>query len=241
MKNYLKFILHEFLIPYYWIFNVIVSLFLLWLSPMILIFWLIFFTICLKYFKRLTWKSFIRTWLPIFTLWYLILLVDLGKYSPIIIGPGYTEILLEKALYDGIYFERISLSTILTLHLFSSLLGFPIIIPVFNIFKLISRTDCQGGDESKSSKSTQSKGWFGGDGKTKNQQDAERCVKMADQMAESMVRNPYYQHKKMESKDGKRLTHNVGAKVPLFGWIGLCISHDKNEYTKRWFGDNKKP
>ena len=89
-----------------------------------------FFTICLKYFKKLTWNSFIRTWLPIFTLWYLILIVNLGKYSPIIIGPGYTETLMGKALYDGIFFERICFSTILTLHVFSSFLGFPIIIPV---------------------------------------------------------------------------------------------------------------
>jgi hypothetical protein len=55
-----------------------------------------FFTICLKYLKKLTWNSFIRTWLPIFTLWYLIL-INLGKYSPIIIGPGYTEANLWKS------------------------------------------------------------------------------------------------------------------------------------------------
>nr|QUS63581.1 hypothetical protein [Haslea silbo] len=135
IKNYLKFILHDFLIPNYWVFNFIISLFLLWLSPMILVYWLIFFTICLKYLKKLTWNSFIITWLPIFTLWYLILIVNLGKYSPIIIGPGYTKALMGKALCDGIYFGRICFSTILTLHMFSSFLGFPIIIPVvFNIF-----------------------------------------------------------------------------------------------------------
>jgi hypothetical protein len=89
----------------------------------------------LKYLKKLTWNSFIRIWLPIFTLWYLILIVNLGKDSLIIIGPGYTEALIEKALSDGIYFERICFSTVLTLHMFSSFLGFPIIIPVvFNIF-----------------------------------------------------------------------------------------------------------
>ena len=154
MKNYLKFILHDFLIPNYWVFNFIISLFLLWLSPMILVFCLIFFfTICLKYFKKLTWNSFIKTWLPIFTLWYLILIVSLGKYSPIIIGPGYTEALMVKALYDGIYFERICFSTILTLHAFSSFLGFPIVIPVvFNIFKNIPRTKCA--EDEKSSNST---------------------------------------------------------------------------------------
>jgi hypothetical protein len=154
MKNNLKFILHDFLIPNYWVFNFIISLFLLWLSPMILVFWLIFFTICLKDFKKLTWNSFIRTWLPIFTLWYLILIVNLGKYSPIIIGPGYTEALMGKALDDGIYFERICFSTVLTLHMLSSFLGFPIIIPVvFNIFKrILPTTECQGDDESKPSK-----------------------------------------------------------------------------------------
>ena len=93
---------------------------------MILVFWLIF-TICWQYFKKLTWNFFIRTWLPIFILWYLILIVNLGKYSPIIIGPVYTEELMGKALYDGIYFERICFSTILALHMFSSFLGFPIL------------------------------------------------------------------------------------------------------------------
>ena len=178
MKNYLKFILHDFLIPNYWIFNFIIALFLLWLSPMILVFWLVFFTICLKYLKKLTWNSFIRTWLPIFTLWYLILIVNLGKYSPIIVGPGYTKALMGKALYDGIYFERICFSTILTLHMFSSFLGFPIIIPVvFNIFKIIKRTDCQGDDESKPTNATQSGGRFDSGKKTQNQKDAETCGK----------------------------------------------------------------
>ena len=90
-------------------------------------------------------------------MWYLILIISLGKYSPIIIGPGYTEALMGKALYDGIYFERICFSTILTLHMFSSFLGFPIVIPViFDIFKRISRTDFQRDDESSaSSKKTQ--------------------------------------------------------------------------------------
>jgi L-lactate permease len=60
-----------------------------------------FFTICLKYLKKLTWNSFIRTWLPIFTLWYLILIVNLGKDSPIIIGPGYTEALMGKLYTMG--------------------------------------------------------------------------------------------------------------------------------------------
>ena len=154
IKNNLKFILHNFLIPYSWIFNFVISLFLLWFSPMILVFWLILFTICLKYLKKLTWNSFIRTWLPIFTLWYLILIINLGKYSPIIIGRGYTEALIGKALYDGIYFERICFSTILILHMLSSFLGFPIIIPVvFNIFKKIPpTTKCQGDEESNPSK-----------------------------------------------------------------------------------------
>lgn len=145
IKNYLKSILYnlyDFLTLNYWVFNFITSLFLLWLSPMIFLFWFIFSTICLKYFKKLIWNSFIRIWSPIFILWYLILIVNLGKYSPIIIRPGYTEAFMGKALYDGIYFERICFSTILTLHMLSSFLGFPITIPVvFNIFKNLSRTD----------------------------------------------------------------------------------------------------
>ena len=83
-----------------------------------------------------------------------------------------------KALYDGIYFERICFSTILTLHMFSSFLGFPIIIPVvFNIFKIIKRTDCQGDDESKPTNATQSGGRFDSGKKTQNQKDAETCGK----------------------------------------------------------------
>jgi hypothetical protein len=207
---------------------------------MILIYWLIFFTICLQYFKKLTWNSFFRTWLPIFTLWYLILIVSLGKYSPIIIGPGYTEELMEKALYDGIYFERICFSTILTLHMFSSFLGFPILIPiVFNIFKRIWRTDCARDDESRASKktnSTQSGWWFGGDKRTQNQKDAEICSKLANQMAETEYRHPLYQHESMDSEDGKRVTHNVSTRFPGFGLQNFCVSTNKKNLKK----DDKK-
>jgi len=76
----------------YWIFkiNFIISLLLLWITPVFLILWLILFTIGLRYFGVLNWNSFIKTWSPIFSVWYLILLVSLVKYSPVIIGPGYT-------------------------------------------------------------------------------------------------------------------------------------------------------
>ena len=134
MKTRLKFLLHELLIPYYWVFNFPVSLFLLWFSPIILLFWLIFFTICLKYLEKLTWNSFIIIWLPISTLWYLILMIDLAQYSPIIIGQGHTIVLLVEVTTNGVYFERICFSTILLLDWLSHFLGFPIIIPViFNI------------------------------------------------------------------------------------------------------------
>jgi hypothetical protein len=224
-----------------------VCLFLLWLSPIILVYWLILFTLFLKYLNLLTWNSFVRTWLPIFTLWYLILIVDLGKYSPIIIGPGYTEELLGKVFYNGLYFERICLSTILTLHMVSSFLGFPIIIPViFNIFKRISYTDCQGDDKPKPSKPTdsiRSRGWFGGLGggtknKTQNQKDTKICSKLADEMAKTEYRNPLYQYKTMDSEDGKRTSHNLSVRVPGFGLgpINICATTNKKDMNK----DNKK-
>jgi hypothetical protein len=87
-----------------------------------------FFTICLKYLKKLTWNSFIRTWLPIFTLWYLIW----GKsspYFPIIIVSGCTEAFMEKLYTMGFILNEYVFSTILTLHMFISFLGFHIIIP----------------------------------------------------------------------------------------------------------------
>ena len=234
MKNNLKFLLHDFLIPNYWVFNFAMSLFLLWLSPMILMFWLIFFSICLKYFKKLTWNSFIKTWLPIFTLWYLILIFNLGKYSPIIIGPGYTKELMGKALSDGIYFERICFSTILLLHMFSTFLGVPIIIPViFNVFKKIWGTDCaENNDPTPPQKpSLKSNKWFSS-GDTQNQKDAETCGKLADNMSNTRYFQPFYKHESVDSENGQRVTHNVSSWFPGFGALNFCISFDKKNLGK---------
>ena len=112
-------------------------------------------------------------------------------------------------------------------------MGFPIIIPV--VFR-ISRTGCQGDDKLKPSNSTQSKGWFAVDKKTQNQKDVETCGKLADQMAKTEYRHPLYQHESMDSEDGKRVTHNVSARVPGFGVQNFCFSTDKKNLEK----DNKE-
>jgi len=120
----------------YWIFkvNFIVSLFLLWMTPVFLIVWLIMFTVYLRFVGVLNWNTLIKTWTPILSVWYLILLVSLVKYSPVMIGPGYTKDLIRNALMDGIFFERICFVTIFMLHGISAKIGFPILIPMFNIF-----------------------------------------------------------------------------------------------------------
>ena len=148
MFNQLKITLQT-LLSDYWIFKFIISLLLLWLTPVYLVLWLILFTIYLKYFRKLTWNSFIKTWSPILSVWYLILIIGLVNYSPLIIGPGYTEDLMRKALVDGIYFERICFSTIIFFHALSSLIGFFIIISLFNIFKGINCTSCARDETSK--------------------------------------------------------------------------------------------
>ena len=93
-----------------------------------------------------------------------------------------------------------------------------------------------GDDESKPSKkpnSTQSGGWFGfGGKKTQNQKDTETCRELADQMAKTEYRHPFYQHESMDSEDGKRVTHNVSARVPGFGVQNFCFSTDKKNLKK---------
>lgn len=233
IKNNLQLLLHNILIPNYWVFNFIISLVLLWLNPIVLLCWLIFFTVCLKYFKKLTRYSFNKIWLPIFILWYLILIVNLGKYSPLIIGPGYTEVLMGKALYDDIYFQRICFSTILTLHMVSCFLGFPVLIPIIFNFNKISTTGCAKEEDKESSNSKQSKSWFGGDKGTQNQKDAETCSKLADQMAPTQYRKPFYQHESMDSEDKKRETHNISIRVPGFGVQSICVTTDKKNSKKK--------
>ena len=68
----------------------------------------------------------------------------------------------------------------------------------------------------KKDNSTKTPGWFTG-GKTQNQKDSEMCSKLADQMAETQYRKPFYQHEKMDSEDGKRTTSNNSSRVPNLG------------------------
>ena len=71
---------------------------------------------------------------------------------------------------------------------------------------------------------------------TQNQKDAETCGKLADRMAKTEYRHPLYQHESMDSEDGKRVTHNVSARVPGFGVQNFCFSTDKKNLEK----DNKE-
>lgn len=252
--HYIKNLLKE-LTSNYWIFkiNFLVSLFLLWLTPVFLLLWLIIFTAYLRFRGVLDWDTLNKTWTPIFGVWYLILVVSLAKYSPVIIGPGYTEELISNALMDEIFFERICFVTIFMLHVISAKIGFPILIPMFNIFNKDKPTSCAGEDIPKppqspsggsnfgdnppfssspnSAEKAQSDNWFGMRGKTKNQKDSERCAQLADQMAKTHYRSPFYQHQTMESKDGTRVTHNVSTRIPGIGVINSCFTlpkkHDK--------------
>ena len=222
----------------YWIFkiNFIISLIFLWVTPVFLIFWLVLFTIGLGYFKVLNWKSFIRTWSPIFSVWYLILLVNLIKFSPVFIGPGYTEDLMQKALINGVFFERICFSTIITLHAISTTIGIPILIPMFNIFSNKAKpTACEGEDHKKTNSTTtepkkKEDGWFG---KTTNQKDAERCSKLADEMSKVEYRAPLYQSKEMDSEDGTRTTRNISSRIPGYGVFNFCFSYPKEALKKK--------
>ena len=46
---------------------------------------------------------------------------------------------------------------------------------------------------------------------------------------------PLFQHESMDSEDGKRVTHNVSARVPGFGMQSFCFSTDKKNIER----DNK--
>ena len=131
LKKIFKTILSDF-----WIykFNFVLAFFFLWLSPVILLMWLVIFTVFLACFKKLTKQSFIKTWIPVLIFWYSILLVDLLIYSPVIVGPECNiENLFIKILMGKVYFERICFSTIMLSHELGHRLGFSIIIiPVLN-------------------------------------------------------------------------------------------------------------
>ena len=115
--------------------NFIFSLFLLYLTPIVLLLWLILFVpLFLKYLGKLNLNSFLKSSIPILLAWYLILIVSLSTYVPVIVGPGYTGELILTILIDKIFFARICLCTIVPLHYVSEAIGTPIILPVFNIF-----------------------------------------------------------------------------------------------------------
>jgi len=44
--------------------------------------------------------------------------------------------------------------------------------------------------------------------------------------------SPLYQHESMDSEEGKRVTHNVSARVPGFGVQNFCFSTDKKNIEK---------
>lgn len=68
-------------------------------------------------------------------------------------------------------------------------------------------------------------------GKTQNQKDSERCAQLADQIAETQYRSPFYQRLTMESKDGTRVTHNISTRIPGIGifnsYVTFPKTHDK--------------
>ena len=51
-------------------------------------------------------------------------------------------------------------------------------------------------------------------------------------MAKTEYRHPFYQHEYMDSEDGKRVTHNVSARIPGFGVRNVCFSTDKRNGKK---------
>ena len=51
-------------------------------------------------------------------------------------------------------------------------------------------------------------------------------------MAKTAYYKPFYQHESMDSEDGKRVTHNVSAKVPGFGAQNFCFNTDKKNNKK---------
>jgi len=141
---------------------------------------------------------------------------------------------MQKALIDGIFFERICFTTIITLHAVSAIIGVPILIPMFNTFNKNNPTSCAGDETSKKNKPTpakptESSSWFGG--KTQNQKDSGRCAKLADKMSESAYRS-IYQHQRMDSEDGTRTTHNISSRAPGFGVFNFCLSLPK-KYDKK--------
>jgi hypothetical protein len=54
------------------------------------------------------------------------------------------------------------------------------------------------------------------------------CGKLADQMAKTQHRKFFYQHEKMESEEGGRVTYNVNSRVPGFGLFNFCFTTPKN-------------
>lgn len=127
--HYIKTLL-KYLMTNYSIFeiNFVASLILLLLHPLLLLLWLIIFTVYLGFRGVLDWDTLNKTWTAILGIWYLILVVSLGEYSPVFVGPGYTHKLIVKVLVDEIFFERICLITIFMLHDLSAIIGIPIII-----------------------------------------------------------------------------------------------------------------
>lgn len=235
MYNRVKKIIYVILSDY-WVykFNFAISILFLWLSPVAVISWLLLFTFYTWYIGNLNWKNFIRTWSPILSLWYLIILVSLINYSPVIIGPGYTEELLSKALSDGLTFERICLSTVLMLHIISAKLGIPLVIPMLNIFKS-DNTSCAGKDDNPKPKPTPNAKPYDDNISHHDQaaKDAEMCRKLASAAAANRPTSwfslnswasKYYSHNK-ETLEG-RTTHKLSGNMPGFGNATFCFTID---------------
>ena len=120
------------------ILNFIVSIFMLWIDPIILFTYLLSYNLYLKYSKQYTLIDFLMSFIPILIFWYLVLVFGLADHCPLIIGPGDTEMFIFKVSFlDPInprWCEKICLNTIILLDKLSCFLNGTIVLNFPKIF-----------------------------------------------------------------------------------------------------------
>lgn len=125
----------------------VVSFILLIVSPTLSIGWLCLITVYFLFIRE--YKPIFKIWLHTLVIWYSILCLSLYDVTPIVIGPGHTEELVQRILNKDLFFDSLCFQTIYLLNDLSLFLGCDIYIPIVNLFSFFNRTSCSGkGDKS---------------------------------------------------------------------------------------------
>ena len=206
--------------------------------------WLCITTLYFLYIRN--YKNIGQSWLLLLIVWYLLFtfsisIADLGITSPIVIGPGHTDLLLCLLLKKKyIFFENLVFQTVYILDEISLTLGCSIYIPVLPIFafrKWFKKTYCAPSKKPDNNNNKGSLWWPKWDTRSPAQKDFDKCGDLADKLKQQYG----ILHKRIEvpSDDGKRIVSVSETWVPFYKHYSICDTRDMTPSERAMYNAQK--